>query len=136
MGDRIQTIAKIIFSLAFVALMSTMFLSIMDMGKSTNDQFVKTNQVIEMHELQAFDQTTVTGATVISAIRNYDNLCKVPLSITVITEGENTYGEGGTDPDYTDPSNNDCYINPTSIFDAELVYNENDIITGIQFTIQ
>ena len=63
MGNRIQSIAGTIFALAFIAVMAMIQMNVLGIGNNINDQLARTNIATEMHELAAFDDTTVTGAT-------------------------------------------------------------------------
>ena len=131
MSNRLQTIAEIIFALAFIAVLALISSGVLSFGQNVNQQISRTNAVTEMRELRAFDDTSVTGATVISAIRNYDSIYNYALTITVTNpSGTKTYGAGGTAA--YDVSSN--FINPTDSYKATLNYNTNDVVTGVVFT--
>lgn len=138
MGERIQHSALIIFALAFIAILAMMNGTVRDIGGSVNGQLTRTYAATEMHELQAFDDTKVTGTTVISAIKNYNSLYSYDMGIAVTTSrGTYTYGAGGTYDSYDVTNSGDSrYINPTKSFSAALVENGNGVITGIEFVEQ
>lgn len=137
MGNRIQTVAGIIFALAFVAILSMMNTTVVDIGESVNGQLSRTYKTTELQELKAFDDTTVTGATVISTIKNHDSLYTYDMTIEVETGSTTTtYGAGGYDK-YTATNASDAkYINPAKSYKAELIQNENDVYTTIKFVEQ
>lgn len=122
MGERIQHIAGIVFALMFIAILAMINSSVLDIGGSVNDRLVRTYGVTEMHELQAFDDTTVTGATVRSAINNADVLYDYELEVWV--DGTQ-YGDGHADP---------SSIRPDAMYEASLDINANGMTTGIRFT--
>lgn len=138
MGERIQHSALIIFALAFIAILAMMNGTVRDIGSSVNGQLTRTYAATEMHELQAFDDTKVTGTTVISAIKNYNSLYSYDMGISVTTSrGTYTYGAGGAYGSYDVTNSGDSrYINPTKSFSASLAENANGVITGIEFTEQ
>lgn len=127
MSNRLQSIAEIVFALTFVGLLALICTGVLRFGGNVNQQITRTNAVTEMHELRAFDDTIVTGDTVISAIRNYDNIYEYDLTINV---GSTVYGAGGITS--YDPSTGG--ISPTDSYSASLITNTNGIVTGIQFT--
>ena len=130
MSNRIQTIAEIIFALTFIAILALLSSGVLSFGQNVNNQISRTNAVTEMHELRAFDNTAVTGATVISAIRNYDSIYNYSLTITVSNSaGTKVYGTGGIES--YDASTG--FINPADSYRASLVYNSNDVVTGVLF---
>lgn len=140
MAERIQHIAGIIFALAFVALLALLNTNAINIGQNVNRQLSRTSTASETYELQAFDGTTVTGATVISAIKNYDALTAYDMAISVVTKSGSvsvttTYGAGGTYVKY-DPTSQpaNTRITPTKSFRAELVENINGILNGVKFT--
>lgn len=137
MGSRIQSIAATCFALMFVALMALMQTNVLSIGNNVNDQLHRTNVNTEIHELAAFDDTTVTGATVISAIKNYQTLYRYDMTIVVKTKANaagTSYGAGQANPDYTVTSpSNARYINPTKSFTATLKPNANGVLTTIEF---
>lgn len=142
MGSRIQKIATVMFALAFVAILAIMNSSILSLGSNSNKKLNSTLSTTDNYELSSFDETTVTGDTVISAIGNCKTLSSsTKLKITVYTNA-NSSGEeyGYTDEDdddfteysITDPRDDD-FINPSAEFEASLVTNDNDIVTEIEF---
>jgi len=142
MGGRIQTIAKVIFALAFVAILALMNSGILNLGSNSNKKLNNTLSMTDSYELSTFENTVVTGDSVISAIRNCKNLSSsTKLKVTVKTNSNTTgaaYGYTSTSSDTfndyteTDPRDND-FINPTAEFDATLDTNSNDIVTEIVF---
>ena len=128
MGERIQHIAGIVMALAFIALLAMMNSSVLSIGTSVNDRLNRTSGMTEMHELQAFNDTRVTGTTVISAIKNYDNLYNYDMEIYV--DG-NPYGAADGAKNYSWAA---THINPTASFEAKLNVNANGVTSGITFT--
>lgn len=138
MGNRIQTVAGIIFALAFVAILAMMNTTVIDIGESVNGQLSRTYETTELQELKAFDDTTVTGATVISTIKNYDSLYTYDMTIKVKTGSTTTtYGANGTYKKYTTTNASDAkYINPAKSYKATLESNANGVYTTISFVQQ
>ncbi len=126
MSNRLQSIAEIVFALAFIAILSMIASGVFKFGGNVNEQIQRTNAATELHELRAFDGTTVTGETVISAIRNHNTLYSYDLTITV---GGTNYGAGGTTFDITSGA-----VNPAAAYSATLDTNGNGVVTGITFT--
>lgn len=124
MGHRIETMASIIFALIFVGILSTMYGTVTRYGNDVNRKIGNTVSVSENYELQVFDGTKVTGDTVISAINNRNTLSsKLVLRITV--NGREVPG------DYASFSET---INPSTVYNATLEKNANDVIETIAFT--
>lgn len=124
MGQRIETMASMIFALVFVAILSTMAVTVNRYGSVVNQKVGNTVSVSENYELASFDGTKVTGDTVISAINNRATLsAKFVLHITV--DGVEITG------DYADSG---LVINPSGAYDATLERNANDVIETVAFT--
>lgn len=120
MGERIQWVAAMLFSLAFVALLSTMNSSVLHYGANVNNRVNNQLVVSESYELQSFDDTLVTGDTVRSAIKNQDTIYTNKLAITVNGQSYSA-------------SSNVNNISLTQTYRASIVRNTNNIITGISF---
>lgn len=135
MADRIQQIVGIIFALAFVAILAMINTNVLNFGQSINNQLQRTNMKAETYELEAFNGTTVTGATVISTINNYKTLTEYELKIEVTNIGETAptiFGVGGHSSYKAYKAENPEYsISPISSYDADLKTNDN----GLQNTI-
>lgn len=124
MGHRIETMASVIFALLFIGILSTMYGTVNRYGSEVNRKVGNTVSVAENYELQAFDGTKVTGDTVISAINNRNSLSsKLTLRITV--DGREVAS------DYASLGET---INPSTIYNATLEKNANDVIETIAFT--
>lgn len=128
MGQRIQHIAEVVFALMFIAIIALMNSNVLGIGNSVNAQLSRTYEATEMRELASFDNTMVTGSTVISAVKNYDNLYNYDMAIYV--DGT-PYGAAAGAKDYSYAS---THIDPTSSFNASLEANSNGVTTGIRFT--
>lgn len=123
MGNRIQTMASIIFALFFVAILAQMNTSVLKFGADMNGKVNNTLTVSENYELDAFDNTQVTGDTVISAIHNRETLCSNrPIEISI-----NGYVITGND----DAAINS--ISPSRVYTATLMRNANDVVQTIDF---
>lgn len=123
MSNRIQTIAGIIFSLVFIAVLATMNSSVLQFGSNVNRRVSNTVSVSQHYELDVFDGTQVTGDTVISAINNKDTLTS-GLQLNIIVDGTTVTGT------YTDSG---LTINPNTVYNATLQRNLNDVITAVSF---
>lgn len=124
MGSRIQTIAGIIFSLLFIAILSNMNSSVLQFGSDVNRKVGNTLSVSQSYELDVFDGTKVTGDTVISAINNKDTITS-GMQLDIIVDGTTvtgTYAESG------------ITINPSTVYNAELQRNLNDVVNAVSFT--
>ncbi len=131
MSNRLQSIAEIIFALAFIAILSLIASGVFRFGGNVNEQIARTNAATELRELRAFDETTVTGETVLSAIRNHNSLYDYDLEINVVDGGSANYGAGGVP--YVHGSSSPS-ISPASAYTAVLDKNSNGVVTGITFT--
>lgn len=124
MAHRIEIMASVIFALIFLGIMSMMYGTVNRYGSEVNRKVGNTVSVAENYELLAFDGTKVTGDTVISAINNRNSLSsKLTLRITV--DGREVPG------DYASFGET---INPSTIYNATLEKNANDVIETIAFT--
>lgn len=126
MGSRIQTIAGIIFSLLFIAILATMNSTVLQFGSDVNRKVGNTLSVSQNYELDVFDGTKVTGDTVISAINNKDTITN-GLQLNIIVDGTTvtgTYAESG------------ITINPSTVYNAQLQRNLNDVVEAITFTTE
>ena len=124
LGCRIQTIAGIIFSLLFIAILSNMNSSVLQFGSDVNRKVGNTLSVSQSYELDVFDGTKVTGDTVISAINNKDTITS-GMQLDIIVDGTTvtgTYAESG------------ITINPSTVYNAELQRNLNDVVNAVSFT--
>lgn len=124
MGSRIQTIAGIIFSLLFIAILATMNSTVLQFGSDVNRKVGNTLSVSQNYELDVFDGTKVTGDTVISAINNKDTITN-GLQLNIIVDGTTVtgaYAESG------------ITINPSTVYNAQLQRNLNDVVEAITFT--
>lgn len=125
MGDRIQQIAGIIFSLAFIAILAMINTSVLGFGANVNDRLTRSYAATEAYELEVFDDQKVTGSTVISAVNNRENLYTAPLVIQLngaeVTSTSTTPGAAN-------------YVNSGASYTAELLENANGVIYGIAFT--
>lgn len=125
MGDRIQQIAGIIFSLAFIAILAMINTSVLGFGTNVNDRLTRSYAATEAYELEVFDDQKVTGSTVISAVNNRENLYTAPLVIQLngaeVTSTSTTPGTAN-------------YVNSGASYTAELLENANGVIYGIAFT--
>lgn len=128
MGQRIEHIAGIVFAMMFIAILALMNSNVLGIGNSVNAQLSRTYEATEMRELASFDNTTVTGSTAISAIKNYDNLYNYNMAIYV--DGT-PYGAATGAKDYAYAS---THIDPAASFNAVLDVNSNGVTTGIRFT--
>ena len=142
MGNRIQSIASMVFALAFVALLAILNTNILGIGQSVNKQLDNTHLAIQESSLNDFNDTLVTGQTVINTIKNRDRLYDYELQIIVKTTdgGNTTYGPDGEDSYDSNgtPVSDVNYISPVGSFKADIEYdnganNGNGIITGIVF---
>ena len=122
-SSRIQTIAGIIFSLVFIAVLATMNSSVLQFGSNVNRRVSNTVSVSQHYELDVFDGTQVTGDTVISAINNKDTLTS-GLQLNIIVDGTTVTGT------YADSG---LTINPNTVYNATLQRNLNDVITAVSF---
>ena len=132
MADRIQQVVGIIFALAFVAILAMINTNVLNFGQSINNQRQRTNMKAETYELQAFNETKVTGATVISTINNYKTLTEYELKIEVINIGDDeptVFGVGG----YQSYGSSGYTINPIHSYNARLRENVNGVQNIIYF---
>ena len=126
MGDRMQSIAAIIFTLGFIAILATMNSSVIDFGTSVNNRLHQSYTDTETYELKVFDDTKVTGSTVISAINNRESIYTIPLRIEL--NGIDDVNSVSTTPGTTD------YVNPTGSYSAKLLTNINGVVYGVSFS--
>lgn len=124
MGNRIQTIASVIFALLFIGILSMMNSTVLQFGTDVNRKVGNTVSISENYELNSFDGTRVTGDTVISAINNKDTLSST-LQLNIVVDGTLVTGS------YKDSG---LTINPNAVYQAELQRNVNDVVENIVFT--
>lgn len=143
MNKKIITIAEIVFALIFVVLLAVFMATINSKGNSANNQLVNTLESTDATSLQNYNGTTVKGSTVVTALGNYKSIggdAKLTLTVITLQDTDGTdYGYDALGKElsaYNANPSDDEYINPSANFDCELVYNGNDVVTGITFTQQ
>jgi hypothetical protein len=70
MDRKIMTIVSIVFALVFVLMLAMLFNIVSSTGNEATDTFGSTRDSIVYNEVKQFDDTEVSGATVISTINN------------------------------------------------------------------
>ncbi len=132
-------------------------LSIFNRGKSVanhqNEALGDLERSLAESEFDKYDNQSVTGAEVLSAIKNYRDKAEL-ISVSVTTnKGNNTYlnsasftddnvslgsakssGDIETEIAEARKESSANYINPVAKFDAKIKRDENDVIAGIVFT--
>lgn len=140
MGSRIQKIAFIIFALLFVAIMAVMNSTVLNLGTNGNKQLSTTLQTSDTASLEVYNDATVAGSTVLSAAKNPSSVSSTNLVIGVTTKAADdevkAYSSNGaiTDTEKYTGSDSAYAINAGSQFHSYLVYNDNNVVTGILFT--
>lgn len=126
----IKIATAVILGLAVVGFLVYLFTMGQGITRETGQEMAGISKSLTMAKYQQYDNATVSGAQVISCIRNYSS----KLTITVKNGAGTTKTYNSSNPDYniTDPSNA-AYINPTGEFKSTLVIDDNDSVTGITF---
>lgn len=133
MGSRVQKIAFIIFALLFVAIMAVMNTSVLNLGTNANKQLSTTLQTSDSSALEIYNNSIVSGNTVLNAAKNPSVVSSTNMTIAVVTKA-NQSGEPYTSTDtYTANPSDSTYINTSSQFTSHLVSNSNGVIVGIIF---
>jgi hypothetical protein len=127
----IKIATAVILGLAVVGFLVYLFTLGQGITKETDQELMGIQKSLTMAKFQQFDNTTVSGAQVITCIRNYST----KLKITVKNGAGTTKVYDSSNPDYTitDPSNS-AYINPTGEFESTIEVDANKTVTGIKFT--
>lgn len=151
---KITEIALIIFALVFVILMSIMFGHVVGFGNNTNEQLSNMNRAVIEADLMNYDDTVISGDTVISTINKMKELKDgTKMSYTVKTTSWTDYGHqavaGAGSIDSIDAGNvgtaeveykkysaevgDSDFISPVDSYKSKVVANENGVIIGIAF---
>lgn len=98
------TIAEIVFALVFIILMATIFSTVTNFGDSANTALEGIRESIDRAELQAYNNATVSGDTVIATInklRETKNGLKVSYYVAELTNvtDECIFGYGAVTSD-------------------------------------
>lgn len=141
MGQKIITIAAIVFALVFVLILAVMMGTITNKANTANTQLADTLNMTANTGVDQYNNVVLKGESVISAIKNVKTIGgDLKLKVTVKT-GMNTSGQSygylddGSFAEYKPlPSSDNNYISPSSEFQSEVVNNANDIATEIVFT--
>ncbi|WXR61384.1 hypothetical protein WG909_13930 [Peptostreptococcaceae bacterium AGR-M142] len=140
MNKKILIVATLVFALAFVAVLAVMNSGLLSTASNANKKLSNTLSMTSDYELETYNGTTVTGDTVISAIKNAKTLSsntKLEIEVKTKEGATDKYGFVDGKDDFTDYTETDSrdndFINPTANFEASLTKNDNDIITGIEF---
>jgi hypothetical protein len=126
----IKIAAAVLMGLAVVGFLIYLFTIGQGITKGTDQELMGIQKSLTRAKFEQFENTSVSGAQVVSCIRN--NAAKLTVKVTNGAGTTKTYNS--TNPDYTitDPSNT-AYINPTGEFTSTLVVDANKTVTGITF---
>ena len=104
MNTKIITIASVVFALIFVVLLAVMMGTITNKGNSANTKLVDTLEISSGTDLSGYDNVTIKGSTVISAITNGKTLNGDTKMWIMVETGEQTsvYGYGTKTGDASD----------------------------------
>lgn len=163
MGAKARKIAEIVFAVIFIGLLAVIFADILGFGRSGQKQLSGTMSNVSSTNLSNYDNVTVSGSEVVSAISNVKTLggdLKLGIVVATVADSDGTrygyalesgeglyhvYGEnsnvdltnklseGSGFNTYSTKSDEHEYINPTASFQANLIKNKNDVTVGIQF---
>lgn len=131
MSGRIQTIAFVIFTLMFVAIMAILNNTILTMGTSANSQLsslVTSNDAA----LNIYDNQVVYGSTVVNCAKDPSSISETIDTVYVLTAGGDCkeYKEPNL---YTGATGNNA-INSSAKFNSYLCVNNNGVVTAVLFT--
>lgn len=136
MGDKLVTIAKIMFALVFIIVLAEIFTQVITFGNRSNRQLQAIeNNVIEA-ELAPYDDTIVSGDVVIATINKLQisrNGTKMEYTVDSVNYGytsSSDYVTYDTSKDASDAN----FISPVANYHAELNRNANGVVIGVDFT--
>lgn len=155
MGQKIITIAAIVFALVFVLILAVMMGTITNKANTANTQLADTLNMTDATGLDRYDNVTLKGESVVDACKSGSTIGgDTRLFMVVETkDGQNKvygYGTSGGGGDLTPSvsaqsaekwtsynltnSSDPGFINRSAEFSSELVRNKNNIVVGILFT--
>lgn len=95
MGKKIITIAEIIFAIVFIIIMALLFNTVTNFGDSANESLTNIKQSIEDADIASYNNTTVSGDTVVSTInklKTTKNGVKLSYYVDLDTLADNSFG--------------------------------------------
>ena len=134
MGGRVQKIAFIIFALLFVAIMAVLNTSVLNMATSSNKTLTTTVTTSDSSSLNVYDNASVSGSTVQECAKKPNGIVSSSLTVLVRTTGADGYVAYTGNSTYNENNaGNPDYINPNSMFNSNLLTNNNGVTVGILF---
>ncbi len=141
---------SVLMFLAVVAIGMSMFQAGNNVAKEGQEELNNIASSLSEAEYAAFDNATVSGNDVISAINKYKHDSgEMQITVSNKTGGTSTYISGGDAASgslsemtldainqtiqTSQDKNNSAYINPFGDFYATLVYDSNEQVRGIKF---
>lgn len=138
--------AGTLLTVAFITITVLVFNTAQDGAKTATAKFSTVNTELSQAEYITYDSSTVSGSTVMNAIRKYAN-GNVPFGVSVQTGKASTsvwYGKeisaigdiGGTGGGSMQDAINETsanYINPNGSFTSSVVKDQNNMVRAIKF---
>ncbi|HHV30727.1 MAG TPA: hypothetical protein GXX73_14320 [Clostridium sp.] len=126
----IKIATAVILGLAVVGFLVYLFTLGQGITKETDQELMGIQKSLTMAKFEQYNNSTVSGAQVISCIRS--NSSKLTIKVTNGVGTTVTYDSSNPDYTVTDPGNS-AYINPTGEFTSTLEVDANKTVTGITF---
>ena len=124
--------AAVLITIAAIAIAIALFGQGAEITKNSEDDIQGISEVIDNAKYDAYNNTEVSGSSVINAIRMYAETGELTVSVdTIMSAAAVVYNES-TPYAVTDPTLAN-YINPVGDFDADMVANTNGVVIGITF---
>lgn len=127
--------AAVLITIAAVAIAVGIFGMGADVTKNSENDIKGLNQILVSKKFDAYNNTKVSGSSVINAIRMYAETGSVPVSVKTGAATSAVVYNQTTKYTVSDPTNAN-YINPVGNFTATITTNANGIVTQISFVQQ
>ena len=124
--------AAVLITVAAIAIAVALFGQGADIAKNSENDIKGISQVILSKKYDAYDNTEVSGSSVINAIRMYGETGALDVNVRTRADRSGVTYNSSKKYAVTDPVSAD-YINPVGTFKSSLVINANGIVTQISF---
>ena len=127
--------AGVILSIILISIMVSQFEKAKSLSAAVSEKLVQDTAAIADSDIMQYDGITVTGADVRNFYRRYFTQSGSELGELTVDNGVTVtvYRETGHYSEMTDPED-ECFIPPADLFEAEVAVNKNGVITDVRFT--
>ncbi|PAD71339.1 ABC transporter permease [Paenibacillus campinasensis] len=137
---------SILLTIALITLVVILFSVSQAGAKTGQEKMVGIQQTLSQTEYTTYDNSTMTGSSVLNAVRQYMNQEQFGVRVITGKGGITTYGnqfddngeiiekDKNTNIKVAQDQSNPNYINPSGQFKSQIVVDKNNVVRGIIFT--